>query len=279
MDTTVRAWLKETGRKDFTRKKVFGIGIGKKIPIMDASQLNKDDRKQYEAWKKQKEDIIVAQTEAKFRAEELAKQFEGFDEIVTNIVNTPSNRELANRKLLEQIQRINEIDLSIDTSNYIGDNEIESKYPNLVESIFAQVSSYGNEFREEEKYAQVVVTNTINSKDEILEHIRWMILKPNSSLDVELRNAENMGAWVLQTTSDVGLGVGVKSTNTNLSVKKVEEPKPPRPRPILPQLQIPIRQIQKDATVIASSKLIPYDEKLLTSLGRSTNTRSNINIL
>lgn len=279
-DTSVKAWLEETGRKTFTRTKVFGLGLGKKVPITNPSQLSPRDRKRYYKWKG---DTQKAEEQREINRENTRREylglppvFEGFDDIVSNIVTTPSAREIANKKVLEQIKRINSVDLSRDTKDYIGNNEIESKYPGLIDSIFSEVASYGNEFRDDEEYAQVVVTDTINNKEEILNHVRWLISKPGSPLDVELRNVEEMGSWVLQTTSDVGMGVGTNS-KTDLSVKPTEQPRPPRPRPILPPLEIPIGEIKKDAVVIGSNKLIPYDSRILnafnTAIGSGGSSR------
>ena len=70
------------------------------------------------------------------------------------IQNTsPSQRELDNKALLDSIERIEAVDLSLETSNYVMDNSIEKKYPRLVDSIFENVQSYGNEFRDEEQYS------------------------------------------------------------------------------------------------------------------------------
>lgn len=259
VDTSFSTFLKETRKADFIRTGLFR----RKQPktLSNASAIEKAE---YEAWKRAKE--LIEKEKIERRINEQARQFEGFEKVVLNILNTPSARELENRKILEQIERINAVDLSIDTTNYIGDNEVESKYPGLVESIYSQIASYGNQFRKDEEYAQVVVTNTINTKDEILQHIRWMVTKPNNVNDVELRDVNEMGNWVLQTTSDVGMGAG--GQNTNLKVKEVEKPKPIPPKIQPSPIRIPIRQIQKDAEVISQSKLIPFDLKVIASGGR-----------
>jgi hypothetical protein len=259
VDTSFSAWLKETGTKDFVRGKVLGIGVGRKQPktIQNAST---EEKKAYNSWRSIKQAEARKAQENEQQKQRQAAQFAGFEEVLVNILNTTSAREIANRRLLEQIQRVNSVDLSIDTSNYIGDNEIESKYPGLIESIFSQTSSHGNSFREEEDYSEVVVTNTINTREEILNHIRWMVTKPSSTLDVELRNVEDMGSWVLQTTENVGLTAS-SDGGSILGVKNVEKPKPITPKIALEPIQIPIIQIKKDAEVISRSKLIPYDMK------------------
>lgn len=259
VDTSFSTFLKETRKADFIRTGLFRRKKPKTLSNASASE-----KAEYEAWKRAKE--LKEEEKIERRINEQARQFEGFEKVVLNILNTPSARELENRKILEQIERINAVDLSIDTTNYIGDNEVESKYPGLVESIYSQIASYGNQFRKDEEYAQVVVTNTINTKDEILQHIRWMVTKPNNVNDVELRDVNEMGNWVLQTTSDVGMGAG--GQNTNLKVKEVEKPKPIPPKIQPSPIRIPIRQIQKDAEVISQSKLIPFDLKVIASGGR-----------
>ena len=254
VDTSFSAWLKETGTKDFVRGRVLGIGLGRKQPktLQNAST---EETEAYRKWKSIKDAKTQKEVETKDQQQRQAQQFAGFEELLINILNTPSAREIENRKFLEQIQRIESADLSTDTSNYIGDNEIESKYPGLIESIFSQLNLHGESFKEEENYAEVVVTNTINTRDEILNHIRWLITKPNSTLDVELRNAEDMGSWVLQTTENVGLGTD------KLGVKNTERPKPVSEKVVIPPIQIPIIEIKKDAEIISRTKLIPYDMK------------------
>lgn len=259
VDTSFSTWLKETDTKDFVRKKVLGVGLGRKEP-KTFQNASADEKKAYNSWKTIKQSEALKEREKEQQKQRQASQLAGFQEVLVNILNTPSAREIANRRILEQIQRVSSVDLSIDTSNYIGDNEIESKYPGLIESIFTQTASHGNSFKEEEDYAEVVVTNTINTREEILNHIRWMIAKPNSTLDVELRNVEDMGSWVLQTTENVGLSVS-SDGGSILGVKNIEKPKAIPPKVPLEPIQIPIIEIKKDAEVISRTKLIPYDMK------------------
>lgn len=139
------------------------------------------------------------------------------------------------------------------------DNSIEKKYPGLVDSIFENVQSYGNEFRDEESYAQVVVTNTINNKSEILSHINWMVTPPTSTTDVEIRDANTLGSWVLQTTEDVGMGIGSDESTGELGVKNTEKPKPPKRKGFLRRIGSPTSEIKKDANDIASKRNLPID--------------------
>lgn len=257
VDTSFSTWLRQTDTKDFVRAKVIGIGLGKKQP-KNLQNASIEEKNAYRSWKSIKESKAQKEKEKENQKQLQEAQFTGFGEVLINILNTPSSREIANRRILEQIERVNSVDLSIDTSNYIGDNEIESKYPGLIESIFSQASLHGNFFKEEEDYSEVVVTNTINTRDEILNHIRWMVTKPSSILDVELRNAEDMGSWVLQTTEDVGLGVS-SDGDSNLGVKNIEKPKSIPQKISIPPIQIPIIEIKKDAEVISRTKLISYD--------------------
>ena len=268
VDTSFSTFLKETGKADFFRTGLFRRKRSKTLSNAPASEIA-----EYAAWKREKNKQEALQQQVDVTSQlNLENQFQGFDKIVLNILNTPSARELQNKKILEQIERINAVDLSIDTTNYIGDNDIESRYPGLVDSVASQLASYGNSFREDETYAQTVVTNTINTKPEILEHIRWMILPPNNVADVDLRDVNLMGSWVLQTTPDVGMGAG--GENTNLSVKSVEQPKPIAPKIQPTPIKIPINQIQKDAKIISQSKLIPFDLNYVSYSGRGVSGES-----
>jgi len=278
VDVSFKTFLKETGKKTYIRTGLFRRKREKTL-----SNAPQSEKTEYYSWRStklaeaQRKEIELRQAQLKivndarkevglppiFRLDEY-EPFAGFDELVLNILNTPSAREVANKKKLEQIERINSVDLSLESEKYIGENSIESKYPGLIDAIFSNVSEYGNTLRDDEEYAQVVVTDTINNKSEILSHIEWLVAKPGSTLDVELRDVNEMGSWVLQTTEDVGLGAGGRGYNS--SVKQVERPKPPRPRPILPQLSIPIGEIKKDAIVIGSSKLIPFDQRYLNNV-------------
>jgi len=51
-----------------------------------------------------------------------------------------------------------------------------------------------------EKYAEVTVTETIDTKEEMLKHIEWLV----SDSDDELRKVNTFGSWVVETTSQLG---------------------------------------------------------------------------
>ena len=50
-----------------------------------------------------------------------------------------------------------------------------------------------------EKYAEVSITETIDTKEEMLKHINWLV-----SDDTELREVKTFGSWVVETTTQLG---------------------------------------------------------------------------
>lgn len=266
IDTSWSTWMKEAGIKTYVR-----TGLFRRKRTKTYNDFSSDEeRRQYNAWKKKKEDA---------EAERISNLFEPSDvslEAANIIQNTsPSQRELDNKALLDSIERIEAVDLSLETSNYVMDNSIEKKYPGLVDSIFENVQSYGNEFRDEEQYAQVIVTNTINNKSEILSHINWMVTPPTSTTDVEIRDANTLGSWVIQTTEDVGMGIGSDESNGNLGVKSTEEVKPPKRKGILRRIDAPSDEIKKDGNQISRVTRLPFDIKRLNRAQLNRNRQRN----
>lgn len=250
IDTSWSTWMKEAGIKTYVR-----TGLFRRKRTKTYNDFSSDEEKrQYNAWKKKKIDAEEDRVSNLFQPTEVAL------EAVNIIKNTsPSQRELNNKAVLDAIERIDAVDLSLEKSNYVIDNSIEKKYPGLVDSIFENVQSYGNNFRDEEQYAQVVVTNTINNKSEILSHIEWMVTPPTSTTDVDIRDANSLGSWVLQTTEDVGMGIGSDESNGELGVKDTEKAKPPKQKGFLRRIGSPTSEIKKDANDIASKRNIPFD--------------------
>lgn len=266
IDTSWSTWMKEAGIKTYVR-----TGLFRRKRTKTYNDFSSDEeRRQYNAWKKKKEDA---------ESERISNLFEPSDvalEAANIIQNTsPSQRELDNKALLDSIERIEAVDLSLETSNYVMDNSIEKKYPGLVDSIFENVQSYGNEFRDEEQYAQVIVTNTINNKSEILSHINWMVTPPTSTTDVEIRDANTLGSWVLQTTEDVGMGIGSDESNGNLGVKSTEEVKPPKRKGILRRIGAPSDEIKRDGNQISRVTRLPFDMKRLNKAQLNRNRQRN----
>lgn len=266
IDTSWSTWMKEAGIKTYVR-----TGLFRRKRTKTYNDFSSDEeRRQYNAWKKKKEDA---------ESERISNLFEPSDvalEAANIIQNTsPSQRELDNKALLDSIERIEAVDLSLETSNYVMDNSIEKKYPGLVDSIFENVQSYGNEFRDEEQYAQVIVTNTINNKSEILSHINWMVTPPTSTTDVEIRDANTLGSWVLQTTEDVGMGIGSDESNGNLGVKSTEEVKPPKRKGILRRIGAPSEEIKRDGNQISRVTRLPFDMKRLNKAQLNRNRQRN----
>ena len=258
--------MKEAGIKTYVR-----TGLFRRKRTKTYNDFSSDEeRRQYNAWKKKKEDA---------ESERISNLFEPSDvalEAANIIQNTsPSQRELDNKALLDSIERIEAVDLSLETSNYVMDNSIEKKYPGLVDSIFENVQSYGNEFRDEEQYAQVIVTNTINNKSEILSHINWMVTPPTSTTDVEIRDANTLGSWVIQTTEDVGMGIGSDESNGNLGVKSTEEVKPPKRKGILRRIGAPSDEIKRDGNQISRVTRLPFDMKRLNKAQLNRNRQRN----
>jgi hypothetical protein len=263
IDTSWSTWMREAGIKTYVRT---GLFRRKRTKTYDRFS-SKAERRQYDAWKAAKLKAEDDRITNLFQPSEVAL------EAVNIIQNTsPSQRELDNIALLESIQRIEAVDLSLERSNYAIDNSIEKKYPGLVDSIFSNVQSYGNEFRDEEEYAQVVVTNTINNKSEILSHINWMVTPPTSTTDVDIRDANSLGSWVLQTTEDVGMGIGSDESDGNLGVKDTEKPKSPKRKGILRPIGAPTSEIKRDGNNIAKNIKLPFDTKKYNEWRNRGNT-------
>lgn len=252
-DLSFKTFLREKGYRNYVRTGLFRRKRDKTIGRASAKE-----RREYESWKADKQ--FEYNRKVKEAAENNVRSSQSFNFETANIEikSTPSQRELDNKKRLEQIERIEAVDLSLDLGNYIGDKTLEERYPGLVQSIAEQVVSYGNTFRADEEYAEVVVTNTINNALEVANHINWLITPPNNITDVELRSIDEMGSWSVQTTESVGLGT--KSDGTlNLNLKEVEQPKEV-PQKIFPrELFSPILQIKKDAKLIEKTKTLPFD--------------------
>ena len=269
VDTSFSTFLRERGYSTTVVVRRGFLGIGRKKEPKTYNNASSSEKAEYNRWKSQKISQAqylqsLVQTSSSGGSTKVVGSQTDIPDLnvdIERILNQTSEREKANKKLLEQIERISAVDLSEDLTNYIGDNDIESKYPGLIRSIESAVSNYGNQFRELEEYAQVVVTNTISNTSEILNHVQWMITPPNSVNDVELIPAESLGSWVLQTTEDVGLGAG--TGNADLTVKPViEEPQEVKEQQVKPvQLDIPIFGIQKDGEKISKGKTIPFDER------------------
>jgi len=251
-DLSFKAFLKEKGYRDYVRT---GLFQRKRTKTYD--RASKKEKREYTEWKSQKE----SEYEARVREAQI-NQMEGVDSSLTSaevIKRTgPSQRELDNQRFLESIERIEAVDLSLDLGNYLGDATLEERYPGLVESITEQVFAYGNEFRAEEEYAEVIVTDTINNSLEVAEHINWMITPPNSTLDVEIRDVESFSNFVLQTTENAGLGLDVDG-NKNLQVKDTEKPKSKPPKIQPRKINSPRELIKRDAKVIDRTKPLPFD--------------------
>jgi len=253
-DLSFSTFLKEKGYKNYVRTGLFRRKRAKTIGRASAKE-----KREYQSWKadKQSEYNRKVKEAAENNVRSSSQSF-NFETANIQIKSTPSQRELNNKKKLEQIERIEAVDLSLDLGNYLGDETLEERYPGLVQSITEQVVSYGNTFRADEEYAEVVVTNTISNALEVSDHIKWLITPPDSTSDVELRDVNSMGNWSLQTTESVGLGI--KSDGTlNLNLKEVEEPKE-IPQKIIPRkILSPIVQIRKDAKIIEKTKPLPFD--------------------
>lgn len=201
VDTSFQTFLSEKGYKLYVR-----TGLFRRKRTKTYSRASKKEKQEYNIWKQQKitaaEDQQKALTELQESAERAIAEI---NKDVLNIKAEKSQREIDNIKRLEEIERIESVDLSKDLSSYIKENPIEEKYPGLVESVTDSISEYANSFRDEEEYAQVIVTNNINNSKEVLEQLNWLTLQPDSPTDVPLREVSTFGRWVLQTTGDVGL--------------------------------------------------------------------------
>lgn len=201
VDTSFQTFLSEKGYKLYVR-----TGLFRRKRTKTYSRASKKEKQEYNIWKQQKitaaEDQQKALTELQESAERAIAEI---NKDVLNIKAEKSQREIDNIKRLEEIERIESVDLSKDLSSYIKENPIEEKYPGLVKSITDSISEYANSFRDEEEYAQVIVTNNINNSKEVLEQLNWLTLQPDSPTDVPLREVSTFGRWVLQTTGDVGL--------------------------------------------------------------------------
>lgn len=210
LDVEFSTFLKEKGYKNYVR-----TGLFRRKRAKTYDRASDSEKREYNAWKKKK----TEEYNAAFNTSNLPD--------VDSLGFVDVERDKTLESLNKDIVYIDRVDLSDDIGNYFLENEIEQKYPELVELIYENVSDYASEFQVGEEYAQVIVTNTINNRVEILDHVRWMITPPTAPNDVELRNAEEMGTWVLQTTDDVGI-------NELTPVIKENERTPlPKPKPTL----------------------------------------------
>ena len=57
-----------------------------------------------------------------------------------------------------------------------------------------------DQFKIPEDYAEVNITKTITTKEDVLKHINWMV-----SSDTSLRRANEMGSWELELTEELGM--------------------------------------------------------------------------
>ena len=90
-----------------------------------------------------------------------------------------------------------------------------------------------------------------------------MVTPPTSTTDVEIRDPNTLGSWVVQTTEDVGMGIGSDESNGNLGVKSTEEVKPPKRKGILRRIGAPSDEIKRDGNQISKVKRLPFDMKRL----------------
>jgi len=69
---------------------------------------------------------------------------------------------------------------------------IEEKYPGLLSNVTSFIKQYANlnKFRIPERYAEVNITDTIDTQSDVETHINWLI-----SEDQVLRQASSMGSW------------------------------------------------------------------------------------
>lgn len=69
---------------------------------------------------------------------------------------------------------------------------IEEKYPGLLSNVTSFIKQYANlnKFRIPEKYAEVNITDTIDTQSDVETHINWLI-----SENQVLRQASSMGSW------------------------------------------------------------------------------------
>ena len=201
VDTSFQTFLIEKGYKLYVR-----TGLFRRKRTKTYDRASKKEKQEYNVWKQQKIKAAQDQQKALTELQESAERaIAEINKDVLNIKAEKSQREIDNIKRLEEIERIEVVNLSQDLSSYIKENPIEEKYPGLVESVTNSISEYANSFRDEESYAQVIVTDSINNSEEVLEQLNWLTLQPDSPTDVPLREVNTFGSWVLQTTGDVGL--------------------------------------------------------------------------
>lgn len=263
MDTSFKTFLRETGKKNYVR-----TGLFRRKRTKTFERASKKEKQEYERWKSRKIKQQEERTAALFDTQTASTVLQSTE---LAIKNTKSQQELDNIKFLETIQQIDAVDLSADLKSYIEENDFEEKYPGIIDNVFESIRGLPNSFRDAEEYAQVVVTNNINNKSEILEHCNWMIIPPSSPSDVELRNVDDMGSWVLQTTADVGLfSEGTQDFKTDLpTVKPTEKPKP-RPQ------KLQIRKPPKRQGFMGRLRGGPPNEPPRTLIGRAIDGGRNL---
>ena len=69
----------------------------------------------------------------------------------------------------------------------------------VIDESFIKTYSTQNKFKIAEDYAEVAVSDTIKTKNQILQHIDWLCSRGET-----LRQASNMGAWSVETTDALG---------------------------------------------------------------------------
>lgn len=84
---------------------------------------------------------------------------------------------------------------------------------------FSFIENYSKEaqFKIPEDYAEVTVTKTLTTKEDILRHIDWMV-----SSDETLRRASDIGAWKIELTKELGMDHSKELDNLNKRILNEE---------------------------------------------------------
>lgn len=110
---------------------------------------------------------------------------------------------------------------------------------------FADLTNYwkSDKFRIGEAYAEVKIVNTIETKEDILKHINWIV-----SSDEEIRDVESYGGWIVELTENLGFPpvVGNQTIDSNNipenATTLIQQPM------VSPAMQQPISSPQQPAT-------------------------------
>mgnify|MGYP001239759440 CR=1 FL=1 len=120
---------------------------------------------------------------------------------ISNNVDNETNPNI--NRLEEDIARANET------------AEFEKRYPGLLDTVFKEIDEgeywLNQTFRDKEAYAAVTVTDSISDIPTLRTHIEWLLSPATDKQNVELRDVNQMGKWIVATGEEL-----INISNTRL---------------------------------------------------------------